>query len=147
MDKKAWALLLSTPQGANWFYKLYLRGQERDRDFASWNFPSWTNPHLKPELIEKEKNRLPRDVFRQEYGAEFLGDDVEACEVCGGARTEGVGLVVLEGDGELARCAACNGPADAEGRALGKRNPNGDSYLKILDLRGEHPPLLAPTAG
>jgi Terminase RNaseH-like domain/Terminase large subunit, T4likevirus-type, N-terminal len=72
IDKRGWALLISTPRGKGYFYDLWKRGQDRDAEFASWNYPTWTNPLLDKELVEAERARLPERVFRQEYGAEFL---------------------------------------------------------------------------
>jgi terminase large subunit-like protein len=71
LDKRGWALLISTPKGKGWFFGLFRRGQGEDPDYASWNHPSWTNPYLNRELIEEERGRLPERVFRQEYGGEF----------------------------------------------------------------------------
>lgn len=74
IDKKGWALLISTPKGKGWFYDIWRRGQGGcDPDYKSWNYPSASNPHLDAELIEAERSRLPEMVFRQE----FLGDWVE----------------------------------------------------------------------
>src|SRR5262245_20608992 len=72
IDKKGWALLISTPNGKGWFYELFLRGQGRDPDYQSWNNPSWTNPHLDAALIEAERARLPARRFAQEYAGEFV---------------------------------------------------------------------------
>ncbi len=72
IDKKGWALLISTPRGKGYFYDLFRRGQGQDPDYASWNSPSWQNPHLDREIIEAERERLPERVFRQEFGGEFL---------------------------------------------------------------------------
>ena len=72
IDKKGWALLISTPRGKGWFYDLYRRGQGADPDYESWNAPSRQNPYLDQKLIESERSRLPERVFRQEFEAEFL---------------------------------------------------------------------------
>jgi hypothetical protein len=73
IDKKGWALLISTPRGKGYFYDLYRRGQNgNDPEYASWNYPSRTNPHLDDAVIEAERARVPERVFRQEFGAEFL---------------------------------------------------------------------------
>src|SRR5688572_24182041 len=72
IDKKGWALLISTPRGKGYFYDLYRLGQGIDPAFESWNYPSWTNPHLDAATIEAERSRVPERVFRQEFGAEFL---------------------------------------------------------------------------
>jgi len=72
IDRKGWALLISTPRGKGLFYDLYRRGQGGvDPDFESWNVPSWSNPYLDRELIERERERIPARVFAQEYGGEF----------------------------------------------------------------------------
>ena len=73
IDKDGWALVISTPRGRGWLWELWKLGQPGgDPDFESWVMPSWTNPHLKRELIEAERERLPDAVFRQEYGAEWI---------------------------------------------------------------------------
>lgn len=73
IDKRGWALLISTPRGKGWFYELWRRGHGGDdSDYEAWNAPSWTNPRLNAAVIEAERERLPEAVFRQEYGAEFI---------------------------------------------------------------------------
>ncbi len=72
IDRKGWALLISTPRGKGWFYDLWRRGQGDDPECQSWNHPSWQNPHLPRDDIEKERERLPERVFRQEYGGQFI---------------------------------------------------------------------------
>jgi hypothetical protein len=72
IDRKGWALLISTPHGKGWFFDLFRKGQGGDPDYASWNHPSWSNPYLDAAVIEQERGRLPEAVFRTEYGAEFL---------------------------------------------------------------------------
>src|SRR5688572_6908438 len=73
LDKKGWALLISTPRGKGWFFDSWRRGQRgTDPTYESWNYPSHTSPYLDATLIEAERARLPERVFRQEYMAEFL---------------------------------------------------------------------------
>ncbi len=71
LDKNGWALVISTPRGKGWFYDLFRRGQSDDPAYASWNHPSWTNPHLNRAMIDAERGRLPERVFAQEYGGQF----------------------------------------------------------------------------
>jgi hypothetical protein len=72
LDKRGWALLISTPKGKGWFYDAFRRGQGDDPDYESWNAPSWENPYLDRSVIEAERERLPERVFLQELGGQFL---------------------------------------------------------------------------
>jgi len=72
LDRRGRAMLISTPRGKGWFHEMYRRGQGSDPDHASWNYPTWTNPLLDTELIDRERGRLPERVFAQEYGAQFI---------------------------------------------------------------------------
>ncbi|RKY19795.1 MAG: hypothetical protein DRQ55_09690 [Planctomycetota bacterium] len=72
IDKRGWALLISTPSGKGWFHEAYRRGQGSDENWASWNYPSWNNPYLDRERIDAERALLPQRVFDQEYGGQFL---------------------------------------------------------------------------
>ena len=74
-DRKGKALFITTPQGYNWIYQLYLRGFKDDM-WESINSPSWENQYAYPEgekdedLLEARRN-MPIEVFEQEYGAKF----------------------------------------------------------------------------
>ena len=72
LDKRGWALLISTPRGKGWFYDAWRRGQGVDHDYASWNGPSWTHPLLDRATIEADRERLPERVFKQEYAGESI---------------------------------------------------------------------------
>lgn len=72
VDKKGWALLISSPTNKNWFFDAYRKGQKREHGFESWNSPTWANPVIDPAEIESIKARTREDVFRREYGAEFI---------------------------------------------------------------------------
>ena len=72
LDKRGWALLISTPKGKGWYFDLFRRGQGLDPEYQSWNHPSWTNPYVSRELIEEERSRLPERVFQQEYAGQFI---------------------------------------------------------------------------
>jgi len=72
-DRRGHALLISTPRGRNWFWRLYLRGGDPAHpDWKSWQFPTSTNPHLDLTEIEDARMLLPARIFSQEYLAEFL---------------------------------------------------------------------------
>lgn len=72
-DKKGRALIISTPRGRNWFWKLWTRGQ-RGGDYASWHYTSYDNPTIDHAEIEDARKTMPRIIFEQEYLAEFLAN-------------------------------------------------------------------------
>ena len=69
-DRKGEALFASTPKGFNHFYDL-CNLELQDKDFKTYHFSSWDNPHLPKEEIESAQQSLPRDRFLQEYEASF----------------------------------------------------------------------------
>jgi len=89
IDRRGWALLISTPKGKGWFYEAFRRGQGADSDYQSWNSPSWLNPHLDRDLIEAERERLPERVFQENYAGAFIEGagavfrDVRSCATGG----------------------------------------------------------------
>ncbi len=70
LDLGGGATFISTPNGFNHFYDLSLK-PGIDEDWAYFHFTSYDNPHLKSELIEKDKRDTPPDRFAQEYLGEF----------------------------------------------------------------------------
>lgn len=74
-DHLGWATFVTTPEGFNWFYRLYLDAQQ-DPDWKIYHFPSWLNPYVypggrdDPEITSTEKGSS-RQWFQQEIGAEF----------------------------------------------------------------------------
>ena len=73
VDRQGWALLISTPKGKGWLHVLWQRGQAGGApDHESWNFPSWGNPRLDRDLIERQRLLLPERVFAQEYEGAFV---------------------------------------------------------------------------
>ena len=72
-DRQGWAIFISTPRGYNWFYDLYMRGQDvNHHDWSSWRFPTSGNVFIPGDEIEAARKTLPKGTFRQEYGAEFI---------------------------------------------------------------------------
>jgi predicted phage terminase large subunit-like protein len=70
-DRKGRALFISTPKGFNHFFELYQRG-DKGGEWASFHFPSESNPFLDPAEIEAARRDLPALVAKQEYDAEFV---------------------------------------------------------------------------
>jgi len=49
-DYNGWSLMTSTPEGKNWFYEMWRRGQDPQRpDWWSMRAPSWMNPYVYPK--------------------------------------------------------------------------------------------------
>lgn len=90
-DRQGGALIISTPRGRNWFHTLYLRGLDPLQDeYASFHFPTATNPHIAPPEIEAAKRELPQRIFQQEYLAAFLDDGGSVFRRISDAATGGV---------------------------------------------------------
>ena len=74
-DRKGKAIFITTPEGFNWVYDLYLLGKEDDL-WESHQAPSWDNHFAFPEgkkdqfLLERRRN-MAKEVYEQEYGAKF----------------------------------------------------------------------------
>lgn len=76
-DYRGWALLTSTPEGRNWFYDMWQKGQDPAAlEYFSVRAPSWTNPRVfplgieDPEIISMREG-MSAEKFNQEVGAEF----------------------------------------------------------------------------
>ena len=70
---EAW--FLSTPQGMNFFWELFMRGQSVDPqwvDWVSWQLPTVGNPFIDPLEVEAARVELDDATFRQEFLAEFV---------------------------------------------------------------------------
>lgn len=74
-DLQGRAVFLSTPRGHNWFWQLFMRGQDPlFEDYKSWQFPSRFNPALPVSEFREAQLTLPDRLYRQEYLAEFIED-------------------------------------------------------------------------
>ncbi len=74
-DRKGWAFFISTPREENgWFHELYKRGQaDSQTTWASWSYPSETNPFLDPAEIDQARSEMSELEFLQEFMALFVG--------------------------------------------------------------------------
>ena len=74
-DRKGKGIFISTPEGFNWLYDLYLLGKS-DELWESHQAPSWDNQYAFPNgksdqfLVERKRN-MSTELFDQEYGAQF----------------------------------------------------------------------------
>lgn len=73
IDKKGEVLFISTPKGFNHFYDLYNLELDpiRGKDYKSFHFTSYDNPHIPREELEKSKAEMTEDSFAQEFMADF----------------------------------------------------------------------------
>lgn len=74
MDTRGGAIFTGTPKGKNWYFQLFIKGQEKRDGFESWCFSSYTNPYLDRREIDEFRATMPELAFRQEILAEFLDD-------------------------------------------------------------------------
>lgn len=71
-DLKGQAVLISTPDGRNWFYDAYKTGESsKYKDWKSWHLTTNDNPTIDPEEIEAAKATLSTFHFNQEFLASF----------------------------------------------------------------------------
>lgn len=76
-DVEGWSLWNSTPEGKNWFYDLWQRGD--DPSYPEWwsiRAPSWMNTYIyrngrKSREILSLKHEMSDELFAQEIGASF----------------------------------------------------------------------------
>ncbi|GBC93511.1 hypothetical protein HRbin15_02002 [bacterium HR15] len=66
--------LVSTPRGKNYFYRLYLEGQQGNERIWSLRCPSWQNPLLSPRMLMMQAQLMSERQFQVEYGAAFLDE-------------------------------------------------------------------------
>jgi len=72
-DKRGKALMIGTPKGRNFFFRLFARGADPGfPDWAAFNAPSSDNPYMPEGEIETAKREMPEDTYQQEYMAVFL---------------------------------------------------------------------------
>lgn len=76
-DKRGWSLWLTTPEGRNWFYDYWMRGQdENEKEWFSLRMPSWMNDHVFPDgkddqEIAEMRADMSEELFSQEVEADF----------------------------------------------------------------------------
>lgn len=74
-DKLGRAIFISTPKGRNWFYELWLKGQEENPDIRSWKYSTFDNPFFPESEKSTIVDTTPELILRQEYYADFLEDE------------------------------------------------------------------------
>jgi len=72
VDSHGEALFISTPRGMNWFFKMFIWGQQGRAGYESWKTPTWESERVDPQEIEDARQDMPEALFNQEFGAEFV---------------------------------------------------------------------------
>lgn len=73
-DKGGWAMFLTTPNGRNWFHKLF-DGAGQRRDWQAWQLPTSDNPLVTPAELQAIQQEIGPRAFAQEHLAEFTDFD------------------------------------------------------------------------
>ncbi|MCU0806556.1 MAG: phage terminase large subunit [Candidatus Contendobacter sp.] len=71
-DRQGHGLFISSPNGKNWFHRLWEYGQRESPDWQSWRFPTASNPYIPPAEIEAARAEMFSLTFQQEFMAEFV---------------------------------------------------------------------------
>jgi len=88
-DFNGWSLMTSTPEGKNWFYEMWKRGQDPNRpDWSSFRMPSWMNPYVYPLGADDDAIILLRRAIKERKMIDTelyveLGIDPEIGELVG----------------------------------------------------------------
>ena len=69
-DKQGDAILVSTPKGYNWFYKMYKEALEA-KDWAAFQYTTLEGGNVPAEEIEAAKQSMSPKMFAQEFLASF----------------------------------------------------------------------------
>ena len=65
-------LMIGSPMGRNHFYDEYAKALlGEDEDYAAYQFTSYANPYISPELIDKRRKQMSTYAFKQEFEASF----------------------------------------------------------------------------
>lgn len=75
-DKRGGADFVTTPEGKNWIYDLFMLSKSRPKEYVSYRFPSWINNKVfpggenDPEIVHLRET-VTEEWFLQEIAAEF----------------------------------------------------------------------------
>jgi hypothetical protein len=75
VDRKGWALFISTPMGKNWYYQTYRNAFKPDTRLKGWraiHSPTWDNPWMDEEELDAIRLTIDDREWEEEYGAKFI---------------------------------------------------------------------------
>ncbi len=70
-DAQGWTIFTSTPNGRNWFYKLFEAAQE-ENEWQRWQLPTNQNPLVPGNEFAAARREMGARAFAQEYLARFV---------------------------------------------------------------------------
>ncbi len=74
-DKLGRAIFISTPNGRNWFWNVYIKGLDPLNEiYHSFQYSTLDNPFFPAAEFERLRNDMPEDSFAQEHLAQFIDD-------------------------------------------------------------------------
>jgi terminase large subunit-like protein len=71
-DTGGHVLFCGTPKGRNWFYDLWMRGQDGEPGWRSWQYTTLAGGNVPAEEVEARRRDLDELSFLQEYEASFV---------------------------------------------------------------------------
>jgi hypothetical protein len=99
-DMKGDGWFLSTPKGRNnYFYDLSLM-QEQYHNWAFFQMPTTSNPHIDPKEVEEAQSQLDPLTFAQEYLASFVTENLDRWAYCF-SREKHIGRTTLNSNYEV----------------------------------------------
>lgn len=79
-DHHGFAWMTSTPEGKNWFYDMWKRGQDpKQRAWDSWRRPAWMNPYVYPMSATDASIAWIRQLIEGGWGVS--DEDIEVCGI------------------------------------------------------------------
>lgn len=130
MRHRGWAIFISTPNGQNWFEKIYLDGSiKKVPGWKSWTLPSSANPTLHPDELRAIRESVDKYKWAREYEAEFnvQGGVIFERQWFKTYKKQYQEVQTLQGRGVEEGLQAY----DEEGRVFGPWVPRGNMYVFV----------------
>lgn len=76
-DFNGWSLMTSTPEGKNWFYEYWRRGQDpKNLEWESFRMPSWLNPYVYKTPTKTLDVKVLQDLMRDTSNINFSPEEL-----------------------------------------------------------------------
>ncbi len=133
MRERSRALVVSRPRGTgSWFAGLFEEAKQEGSELECWNRPSWDNPCVRPDYVERERRRLPAAVFEGELGGQVVHELGVHCPACGWPEAYTGAPLVLIGRQAVNRCPACNRLVDKDGKVIADVGALGEPTCQLV---------------